>query len=100
MSIFSGPRFSITARTRAPPGPISAPFGFTPSVLALTAILVRAPASRAMAMMDTAPETSSGTSRSNSLRTSSGWERDTTISGPLMPRATFTTYTRMRSPWR
>jgi hypothetical protein len=39
MSIFSGPRFSITARTLAPPGPMNAPSGLTPSVFARTAIL-------------------------------------------------------------
>ncbi len=44
-----------------------------------------------MAIIDTAPETSSGTSRSNRQRTSSGWERETMISGPFRPRPTFTT---------
>src|SRR5699024_8150510 len=41
MSIFSPPSSFITARTRAPIGPMQAPLALTPAMVARTAILVR-----------------------------------------------------------
>ena len=79
MSIFSPASSLITPRTRAPIGPMHAPFGLTPGTVDRTAILVRCPASRATATISTDPSTSSGTSRANSLRTRLGWVRESVI---------------------
>ena len=49
MSIFSPCSSFITARTRWPIGPMQEPLAFTPGTLDFTAILVRWPASRAIA---------------------------------------------------
>ena len=49
MSIFSPCSSLITARTRWPIGPMQAPLAFTPDTVDRTAILVRWPASRAIA---------------------------------------------------
>ena len=49
MSIFSPCSSCMTLRTRWPIGPMQAPFGFTPGTVVRTAILVRWPASRAIA---------------------------------------------------
>ena len=81
----------MTPRTRAPIGPMHAPFGFTPGTFDRTAILVRCPASRATATISTEPSTSSGTSRANSLRTRLGWVRERVIWVPRAPRVTPTT---------
>src|SRR5262249_50039248 len=81
------PRSSCTtACTRLPFMPTQAPTGSTsPSRLA-TAILVRPPGSRATASITTTPSAISGTSISNSLRTSSGEARLRMICGPLLSR--------------
>ena len=75
MSIFSPASSLMTPRTRAPIGPMHAPFGLTPGTVDRTAILVRCPASRATATISTEPSTSSGTSSANSLRTRLGCVR-------------------------
>ena len=83
MSIFS-PRSSLTTmRTRAPRAPTQAPTGSTLWSLDHTAILVRAPGSRAQALISTTPSAISGTSSSNSRLMRPGWVRLTTICGPL-----------------
>ena len=70
----------ITLRTRWPMGPIQAP-GVDPDTSAVrTAILVRWPASRAMAAISTVPSAISGTSGASFL-TRLGWERDSVILG-------------------
>ena len=79
MSIFSPFSSLITARTRAPIGPMQAPFAFTPGIVDRTAILDRCPASLATATISTEPSTISGTSSANSLRTRFGCVRDSVI---------------------
>ena len=91
MSIFSPASSLITSRTRAPIGPMQAPFGLTPGTVDRTAILERCPASRATAAISTDPSASSGTSSANSLRTRFGWVRRSVICGPRGPRVTPTT---------
>ena len=91
MSIFSPASSLITPRTRAPIGPMHAPFGLTPGTVDRTAILVRCPASRATATISTDPSTSSGTSSANSLRTRFGCVRESVICVPRGPRVTPTT---------
>ena len=88
MSIFSPCSSVMTARTRAPIGPMQAPLALSPATLECTAILVRWPASRARAAISTEPSAISGTSSANSLRTRLGWVRDRPICGPLGPRRT------------
>ena len=82
MSIFSPCSSVMTLRTRLPIGPMQAPLAFTPGWCEITAILLRWPASRAIAAISTAPEAISGTSRANSLRTRFGWVRDSVTDGP------------------
>ena len=72
MSIFSPCSSAITARTRAPIGPMHAPLALDPVACEWTAILVRWPASRAMATISTEPSAISGTSRANNFLTSHG----------------------------
>src|SRR6266540_3859339 len=92
MSTFS-PRTSLTTmRTREPRAPTHAPTGSTLLSLDATAIFVRWPGSRAMALISTTPSTISGTSSSKSRLTSPGCVRDTTICGPLAVRRTSTMY--------
>ena len=86
MSIFSPCSSVITARTRAPIGPMQAPLALTPGTFAWTAILVRWPASRANAAISTVPSAISGTSSANRVRTRFGWVRDSPICGPRGPR--------------
>ena len=99
ISIFSPCNSSITARARAPIGPMSEPLGLTPARCERTAIFVRCPASRATAMISTMRSLISGTSRANNCFTSAGWLRDNMISGPFNPCFTSTTKHLMRSPW-
>ena len=68
-------------RTRDPFAPIIAPFASTPGSLDRTAIFVRCPASRAMALISTVPSATSGTSSSNKRFTNPGCVRDTMIDG-------------------
>ena len=83
MSTFS-PRSSLTTmRTREPRAPTHAPTGSTLLSFDATAIFVRWPGSRAIALSSTTPSTISGTSSSNSRFTRPGCVRDTTICGPL-----------------
>ncbi len=97
ISIFS-PRSSLTiALTRAPFNPTQAPTGSTSGSLDHTAILVRLPASREIALISTMPSRTSETSDSNSLLTSSGWVLDTRIFGPLEVAFTSRIYTLIRS---
>jgi hypothetical protein len=91
MSIFSPASSLITPRTRAPTGPMHAPFGFTPGTVDRTAILDRWPASRATATISTDPSTISGTSSANNLRTRLGCVRLNVICVPRIPRLTPTT---------
>ena len=99
MSIFSPCSSDITLRTRWPIGPMQAPLALTPEAVDLTAILVRCPASRAIAAISTVPSAISGTSRANSFFTRLGWERDRVICGPRMPLRTETTRHLIRVPW-
>ena len=78
----------MTARTRAPIGPMQEPLALTPARCDRTAILVRCPASRAIATISTVPSAISGTSRANSLRTRFGCVRDSVICGPRWPART------------
>jgi hypothetical protein len=55
MSIFSPCSSVVTARTREPTGPMQAPLAFRPGTVDRTAILLRWPASRAMAAISTEP---------------------------------------------
>src|SRR6266571_2541651 len=71
MSIFSPRSSCTTACTRLPFMPTQAPTGSTSPSREATAILVRPPGSRATASITTTPSAISGTSISNSLRTSS-----------------------------
>ncbi len=87
MSIFSPWSSDITLRTRWPIGPMQAPFALTPGTVDLTAILVRWPASRAMAVISTDPSAISGTSRAKSFFTRFGWVRDSVIWVPACPCA-------------
>ena len=82
MSIFSPCSAVMTLRTRLPIGPMQAPLAFTPAWCDVTAILVRWPASRAMATMSTAPLAISGTSSANSFFTRLGWVREKVTDGP------------------
>ena len=91
MSIFSPFSSLITPRTRAPIGPMHAPFGLTPGTVDRTAILDRCPTSRATATISTEPSTISGTSSANSLRTRFGCVRLNVICVPRIPRVTPTT---------
>ena len=83
MSTFSPRNSFTTMRTREPRAPTQAPTGSTLWSFDATAIFVRWPGSRAMALSSTTPSTISGTSSSNSRFTRPGWVRDTTICGPL-----------------
>ena len=65
-----------------------------------TAILVRWPASRAIAAISTEPSAISGTSSAKSFFTRLGWVRDRVTDGPRTPLATRTTYVRSRSAVR
>ena len=76
------------------------PFALTPGAIDLTAILVRWPASRAIAVISTVPSAISGTSSANSFLTRLGWERDSVICGPRMPLRTEITRHLIRSPCR
>ena len=98
MSIFSPPNSLITVCTRVPRCPTHEPIGSILASLAATAILVRLPASREMALMATAPEAISGTSKVNNCRTISGCARETKTSGPLAAALTATKKTRSRCP--
>ncbi len=100
MSIFSPCSSAITLRTRWPIGPMQAPLALTPETVERTAILVRWPASRAIAAISTVPSAISGTSRANSLRTRLGCERDSVTCGPRMPLRTEITSDLIRSPCR
>ena len=77
-----------------------APLALMPSRVAATAIFVRCPASRAIALILTSPCWISGTSRSKRHSTRPGWVRDRVTRGPRSVRSTPTTKARMRSPWR
>lgn len=70
---------------------MQAPTGSTFSSLLQTAILVRSPASREMALTSTVPSKISGTSISNIRLTRPGWVRLIMIFGPLSVTATSTT---------
>ena len=72
MSIFSPCSSFITFRTRLPTGPMQAPLALTPCRCERTAILVRCPASRAIATISTSPAAISGTSSANSFFTRPG----------------------------
>ena len=61
---------------------------FTPCWCDCTAILVRCPASRAILTISTAPLAISGTSSAKSLRTKSGWVRESVTDGPRWPLRT------------
>ena len=74
-SIFSPPSSATTACTRAPRWPTVAPTGSSPSWRLATAILLRLPASRAMARISTVPAWISGTSSSKSRRRKLLWVR-------------------------
>ncbi len=91
MSIFSPCSSAITPRTRMPFGPMQAPLAFRPDLRDQTAILVRWPASRAIAAISTEPSAISGTSSANSRFTRFGWVRDRVTDGPRTPRRTPTT---------
>ena len=82
MSIFSPCSSVITLRTRLPIGPMQAPLAFTPGWREATAILLRCPASLAIAAISTAPEAISGTSSANSFLTRFGCVRDSVTDGP------------------
>src|SRR5215472_15734517 len=84
MSIFSPWSSVMTFLTRLPMGPMHAPLAFTPGWCDATAILVRCPASRAIATISTAPEAISGTSSAKSFFTRLGWVRDSVIAGHLL----------------
>ena len=99
MSIFSPCSSDITLRTRWPIGPMQAPLALTPGAADLTAILVRWPASRAIAAISTVPSAISGTSSAKSFLTRLGCERDSVTCGPRMPLRTETTRHLMRVPW-
>lgn len=88
----------MTLRTRPPIGPMHAPLALRPERVERTAILVRWPASRAMAAISTEPSAISGTSRANSFFTRLGCVRDSVTEGPRTPLATRTTYERSRMP--
>ncbi len=60
MSIFSPCSSFITLRTRWPIGPMHEPLALTPGTVVRTAILVRWPASRAIAQISTVPSAISG----------------------------------------
>ena len=77
---------------------MQAPLALTPGTRVRTAILVRWPASRAMAAISTVPSAISGTSSANSFLTRLGWVRDRVICGPRMPLRTETTMHLIRSP--
>src|SRR4051794_12852664 len=98
MSIFSPCSSCMTLRTRWPIGPMHAPLALTPDTVDRTAILVRCPASRAIAQISTVPSAISGTSSANSFFTRFGWLRDRWTIGPRMPRLTLTTRHLMRVP--
>src|SRR5499427_2488407 len=98
MSIFSPCSSVMTFLTRLPMGPMHAPLAFTPGWCEATAILVRCPASRAIATISTAPEAISGTSSEKSFLTRPGWVRDNVIDGPRYPLRTCNTKQRNRSP--
>ncbi len=100
MSIFSPRSSCTTAWTRLPFMPTQAPTGSTSPSREATAILVRPPGSRATASMTTTPSAISGTSISNSLRTTSGEARERMICGPLLSRSTSSTNACTRSPAR
>ena len=97
MSIFSVFNSLTTFSTRMPRGPTQEPTASMSGSVDMTAILVRKPASRAMDLICTTPDTISGTSSSNSRLTSPGWVRDTITCGPRPMRETSSTYTLMRS---
>src|SRR5215468_2011087 len=98
MSIFSPCSSVMTFLTRLPMGPMHAPLAFTPGWCEATAILVRCPASRAIATISTAPEAISGTSSEKSFFTRPGCVRDSVIDGPRYPLRTCSTKQRNRSP--
>ena len=77
---------------------MQAPLARTDATFDETAILVRWPASRAIAQISMVPSAISGTSMANSFFTRLGWVRDTVICGPRSPRWTPTTRQRSRSP--
>ena len=79
--------------TRWPRGPMHAPTGSTFSSLLQTAIFVRAPASRLMALISTVPSKISGTSISNMRLTRPGCVRLIIMRGPRSVSITSTTYT-------
>ena len=91
MSIFSPCSSFITFRTRLPIGPMQAPLALTPCRCERTAILVRCPASRAIATISTSPAAISGTSSANSFFTRPGWVRDKVTEGPRCPLRTCST---------
>ena len=110
MMSMRSPRSSLTTmRTREPRGPTQAPTGSTPSACEMTAILQRpgdglpsrprAPVSRATYLISTRPSAISGTSSSNSLRTSSSLRRERITCGPLVESWTLTMTALMRPPW-
>ncbi len=88
MSTFSPRNSSTTACTREPRCPTQAPTGSTFSCRDHTAILLRAPDSRACALISTTPSCNSGTSNSNSRRSRPGWLRETSTRGVLVVRFT------------
>ena len=81
----------MTLRTRPPIGPMQAPLAFRPERVDRTAILVRWPASRAIAAISTEPSAISGTSSAKSFFTRLGWVRESVTDGPRTPLATRTT---------
>ena len=91
MSIFSVFSSDTTFSTRMPRGPTQEPTASMSGSVENTAIFVRKPASRAMALICTTPETSSGTSSSNRRLTSPGCVRETYTCGPRPCRETSST---------
>src|SRR3989441_998394 len=99
ISIRSPPSSFTTACTREPFKPTHAPTGSMASSREATAILVRLPASRAVARISTTPCWISGTSSLKSAFTNSGSARDRMRRGPLGVSSIRFSTARIVSPW-
>src|SRR3989475_2271281 len=99
ISIRSPPSSFTTACTREPFKPTHAPTGSMASSREATAILVRLPASRAVARISTTACWISGTSSLNNALTNSGSARDRMRRGPLGVSSIRFSTARIVSPW-